>query len=123
MTTMNRLHELREHGWMVAVHNDYTLGGQRHTFWLLTKGDRCVKGEARTDKEALQSAFDQAIRIESAEQPKLDTARAALLKIVRSIQRGAPQFRSESPTYVNDVFETAWRALTTIDGKEPGAAT
>jgi len=51
---------------MVAVHNDYMLGGQRHTFWLLTKGSRCIKGEARTDKEALQIAFDQAISIESA---------------------------------------------------------
>lgn len=119
---MNRLKELRDGGWMVAVHNDYTLGGQRRTFWLLTKGTRFAKGEAHTDEEALQIVFDQVIYIESEDEPKLETAREALMKIVRSIQRGAPQFRSESPHYVNDVFETAWRALTTIDGKEPGRA-
>ena len=39
----------------MAVHNDYRLDGVPHTFWLLTKGDRCVKGEGRTDKEALDS--------------------------------------------------------------------
>lgn len=45
--------DLRALGWAVAVHNDYRLNGDAHTFWLLTKGDRCVKGEGRTDAEAL----------------------------------------------------------------------
>ena len=40
-------------GWAVAVHNDYMLNGVPHTFWLFTKGDRCVKGEGLTDREAL----------------------------------------------------------------------
>lgn len=45
--------DLRATGWTVAVHNDYRLKGKAHTFWLLTKGDRFVKGEGRTDGEAL----------------------------------------------------------------------
>lgn len=38
----------------MAVHNDYRLNGVPHTFWLLTHPDgRYVKGEGRTDAEAL----------------------------------------------------------------------
>lgn len=52
-------HDLREAGWVVAVHNDYRIGGKRMTFWLLTKevpGSQfplCLKGEGATDREAL----------------------------------------------------------------------
>lgn len=45
--------DLRENGWMVAVHNDYRQNGASFTFWLLTKGQRCIKGEGSTDSEAL----------------------------------------------------------------------
>jgi hypothetical protein len=45
--------DLRFLGWMVAVHNDYMLDGKRYTFWLFTKGDRCVKGEGESDASAL----------------------------------------------------------------------
>jgi hypothetical protein len=45
--------DIRSAGWAVAVHNDYRMNGEPHTFWLLTKGDRAVKGEGRTDAEAL----------------------------------------------------------------------
>lgn len=45
--------DLRAKGWAVAAHNDYRLNGEAHTFWLFTKGDRCVKGESKTDAEAL----------------------------------------------------------------------
>ena len=45
--------DIRAAGWMVAVHNDYRMAGTIHTFWLFTKGDHCVKGEGRTDIEAL----------------------------------------------------------------------
>jgi len=39
---------------MVAVHNDYRLNGEAMTFWLLTHPDgRWVKGEGKTDAEAL----------------------------------------------------------------------
>ena len=45
--------DLRALGWTVAVHNDYRQNGFAHTFWLLTKGGRCVKGEGLKDAHAL----------------------------------------------------------------------
>lgn len=55
--------DIRAAGWTVAVHNDYSLNGARHTFWLFTRADpsrtnlpgegRYAKGEGRTDAEAL----------------------------------------------------------------------
>jgi hypothetical protein len=45
--------DIRTKGWMVAVHNDYRQNGENHTFWLFTRGDRCAKGEGKTDAEAL----------------------------------------------------------------------
>lgn len=45
--------DIRADGWAVAVHNDYRLKGENHTFWLFTKGERAVKGEGKTDAEAL----------------------------------------------------------------------
>lgn len=45
--------DLRALGWSVAVHNDYRLNGTHHTFWLLSKGNQCRKGEGHTDAEAL----------------------------------------------------------------------
>lgn len=45
--------DIRAAGWAVAVHNDYRLAGVAHTFWLFTRGDRCIKGESLTDAEAL----------------------------------------------------------------------
>jgi hypothetical protein len=45
--------DIRSQGWMVAVHNDYRQDGKLYTFWLFTKGERAVKGEGLTDKEAL----------------------------------------------------------------------
>ncbi len=39
----------------MAVHNDYRLGGVPHTFWLMVKGEVAVKGEGRTDEEALDA--------------------------------------------------------------------
>jgi hypothetical protein len=45
--------DLRTLGWAVAVHNDYRQDGVPYTFWLLTKDGRAVKGEGRTDAEAL----------------------------------------------------------------------
>lgn len=51
--------DIRAAGWMVAVHNDYTQDGVWNTFWLFTKGDRCVKGEGRSDGEALNEVRRQ----------------------------------------------------------------
>ncbi len=48
--------DLRMGGWSVAVHNDYYKEGVRYTFWLLTRGDRFVKGEGLTDTLALDQA-------------------------------------------------------------------
>lgn len=53
---MDDLAELRAAGWKVAVHNDYTLNGESYTFWLFTRAGRCVKGEGRTDSEAIAIA-------------------------------------------------------------------
>lgn len=47
--------DLREQGWAVAIHNDYRQDGISHTFWLLTKGDRAIRGEGRTDADALNN--------------------------------------------------------------------
>lgn len=52
------LEGLRSKGWAVAVHNDYHLNGEPHTFWLLTHpSGRFVKGEGRTDLDALKAAL------------------------------------------------------------------
>lgn len=51
--------DIRAAGWAVAVHNDYRLNGVAHTFWLFTKGDRCVKGEGVTDAQALNQVREQ----------------------------------------------------------------
>jgi hemerythrin len=45
--------DLRAQGWAVAAHHDYQLNGGPHTYWLFTRGERCVEGEGRTDAEAL----------------------------------------------------------------------
>jgi hypothetical protein len=45
--------DLRADGWAVAVHNDYRMSGLPHTFWLMTKGHVCIKGEGPTDADAL----------------------------------------------------------------------
>lgn len=48
---------MRAADWSVAVHNDYRQGGEPRTFWLFTHPDgRWVKGEARTDLEAISEA-------------------------------------------------------------------
>lgn len=45
--------DIRALGWTVAVHNDYRLDGEPATFWLFTKDGRAVKGEGRSDADAL----------------------------------------------------------------------
>ncbi len=46
--------DLRAMGLSVAVHNDYRLNGQPHTFWLFTDASgMSYKGEGKTDAEAL----------------------------------------------------------------------
>jgi hypothetical protein len=58
------LAELRESGWRVAVHNDYRINGEDMTFWLLThSAGLFVKGEGRTDMDALMECASQASKI------------------------------------------------------------
>jgi hypothetical protein len=54
------LRELRASGWRVAIHNDYDQGGESFTFWLFTHAatGRFVKGEGKTDVDAIRMAFD-----------------------------------------------------------------
>lgn len=48
------LNLIRKEGGMVAVHNDYKMNGEFHTFWLFTFPDGTfIKGEGKTDVEAL----------------------------------------------------------------------
>jgi hypothetical protein len=54
----------------VAVHNDYKLDGERHTFWLFTKDGRCIKGEAKTDEAALRIVLEQALSVSKGESPE-----------------------------------------------------
>jgi hypothetical protein len=58
---LSELKALREAGWVVAVHNDYRLKGEAHTFWLFTHPDgRWIKGEGQTDDVAIRQALDAA---------------------------------------------------------------
>ncbi len=53
-TLENIPNDLRTNGWAVAIHNDYRLNGEQHTFWLFANKDgRYLKGEGKTDAEAL----------------------------------------------------------------------
>lgn len=54
-----RLARIRAAGWVVAVHNDYRLAGEPHTFWLFTRGARNVKGEGCSDEYALEQVERQ----------------------------------------------------------------
>jgi hypothetical protein len=56
--------DLRAAGWMVACHNDYRLAGERFTFWLFTRGAVAVKGEGRTDAEALNQVREKVRELE-----------------------------------------------------------
>lgn len=61
--------DIRAKGWAVAVHNDYRLRGENHTFWLFTKGERCVKGEGKTDAEALNAVRAAIDKQETPDEP------------------------------------------------------
>jgi hypothetical protein len=64
---------IRERGWVVAVHNDYSLGrgksARQMTFWLFTNPvtGRFVKGEGSTDAEACERASRAIVDIANAE--------------------------------------------------------
>ncbi len=66
-SVFHSLRQLRERGWMVAVHNDYMLDGTLHTFWLFTstKGPYFAKGESTEDVYALNQVLNEVDRIET----------------------------------------------------------
>lgn len=58
--TVRLLDQIRGAGWSVAVHNDYRQGGKGWTFWLFTHSSgKYVKGEAHTDRGALQQVWSE----------------------------------------------------------------
>ena len=65
MNLSGMLHELRSHGWTVAVHNDYRLNGEAFTFWLFTNEQLGVffKGEGRTDDDAVENVRVQVSKL------------------------------------------------------------
>ena len=65
---------MRDAGWSVAVHNDYKLHGKAFTFWLFTRGVLFVKGEGRTDDDAIKEA-ETAARLFPADLGVLDIYR------------------------------------------------
>lgn len=77
--------DLRKRDWLVAVHNDYRMDGKLMTFWLFTHKHYCVKGEAETDAEALNSCrvyayiLDHDVAVEEAEVEKTTADYVALL--------------------------------------------
>lgn len=71
---------IREAGWSVAVHNDYTLSGERFTFWLFTHPNgRWVKGEGRSDEEALEQIR---LAIAALESPPARIAREEVARVI-----------------------------------------
>jgi hypothetical protein len=64
-STDSMLASLRDKGWVVAVHNDYKLGGVLHTFYLFTKGAFAAKGEGKTDIEALERVLEATEQIDA----------------------------------------------------------
>ena len=52
--------DIRKSDWSVGIHNDYYVKGKFHTFWLFTHpSGKFVKGEGRTDREALDKVRDK----------------------------------------------------------------
>lgn len=64
MTVLDRVDALRACGWLVAVHNDYLLGGRFHTFWLFVRGNQAAKGEGLNDEIAVRIVEAEIERLE-----------------------------------------------------------
>jgi hypothetical protein len=108
--------QLRAAGWSVAVHNDYRLHGEPHTFWLWTHPDgRWIKGEGRTDAAALEQC---AIAIAAPSPPiAAETERCA--GIADTYAAGMAKTRSEreaagKPFSVAECKEDAGRSIASL---------
>lgn len=66
--------DLRADGLTVAVHNDYRINGESHTFWLFVGPDgMSYKGEGRTDSDALNQVRALLASKPAAAQPAVPT--------------------------------------------------
>ncbi len=63
----NRPNDIRAKGWMVAGHHDYRRDGEFWTSWLFVKVGHAIRGEGRTDAEALGRVRAQIAELEIAE--------------------------------------------------------
>ena len=87
------LKAIRMAGYTVAVHNDYKLDHQPHTFWLFTHSNGTwIKGEGKTDAQALQIARASIPeKIWSSNEIKLSARIVQLEMALHRIEREAPQ--------------------------------
>lgn len=114
------LNRLRDQGWAVAVHNDYWLAGERYTFWLFTHRDgRWIKGEGRTDAEALAKASADAETLLSLSQER-DRLREALEPFIKHHAPWMNEWSDEleCTTYSRHTFGDLRRARAALN-KEP----
>jgi hypothetical protein len=88
--------KLRGDGWSVAVHNDYRLNGQPHTFWLFTHANgRWIKGEGKTDADAVTQAAIAADEV---------------TRMAKSVKDLLTRFeRSPARTMVSEDYATGYR--------------
>ena len=82
------LSTIRTKGWAVAIHNDYRLHDESHTFWLFTKDDRFVKGEGKSDIDALRIVLES-IHATPAPQAQADAP---------AVQGEGPKFKEQTKT-------------------------
>lgn len=75
----SRPDDLRKLGWFVGIHNDYAVKGVPFTYWSLNHpaSGRFLKGEGRTDAEALDQIREQ-LRAEELAQMELTPVRDPL---------------------------------------------
>lgn len=97
------LEYLRAAGWAVAVHNDYRLHGNPHTFWLLTHPcGSWIKGEGATDYDALTECRNEAATI------ILDRELLGLL-VARELHANVPE--DKRPMSRSDFSDAQWERI------------
>lgn len=100
--------DIRALGWTVAVHNDYRLNSLPHTFWLFTKGAMCVKGEGRTDAEALKSII---ATLKAAPQPPVDESELLSNAVMEHL---GPAALTGGKMSILQAFELGWKARSEV---------
>ncbi len=83
------LQRIRAAGWVVAVHNDYKVEFVLHTFWLFTKGNVCVKGEGKSDEEALAIVEREIRRVKDERQEGIHAAAEWIASSMASMMFGS----------------------------------